>query len=219
MRSMALAALTAFLLSGASAVAEPSDAGRLTFEVTRNGQPFGRHTITVSGGEANLRAETTVALRANVGPVVAFRLEQSCVERWSEGRLASLDCSTLKDGRRTRVRGQVVDGRIRVTGADGEHWFPIGAFPTSWWTRPPTDARSLIDTETGAPLNVRVTDMGMDTIDVGGQRIPARRLRVQGSLTGDLWYDTEGRWVGCSFTARGQRIVYRLASPLDAAPA
>lgn len=218
MRSLILPALAALCLSSA-ATAAPSDDGQLRFDVTRNGQPFGQHTITVSDVGDTLRARSQVALRANVGPLTVFRLEQTCTETWSDGVLAALDCSTLKDGRRTRVRAALQDGRLRVTGAEGENWFPLGVFPTSWWTRPPSDATTLLDTETGAPMPVRVTRMGRETIEVGGRQIQADRIRVQGTLTADLWYDAQGRWVGCEFTARGQRVEYRLASPLSAAPA
>lgn len=218
MRSLPLAALAALCLSTA-ATAAPSDAGRLVFDVTRNGHPFGQHTITVSDAGDTLRAQSRVALRANAGPVTVFRLEQTCSEIWSDGVLQGMTCTTLKNGHRTQVRAELQNGRLRVTGADGENWFPLGAFPTSWWTRPPVGTTTLVDTQTGEPIRVSVTDLGRDTIVVGGQRIQAQRIRVQGTLTVDLWYDGEGRWVGCAFTARGQRVEYRLATPLNAAPA
>lgn len=218
MRSLSLAALAALFLSTAASAA-PSDAGRLVFDVTRNGQPFGRHSITVSGAGDSLRAESRVALRANAGPITVYRLEQTCSETWSDGALAGFACSTLKDGRRTQVRGEVRNGRLRVIGAEGETYFPLGAFPTSWWTRPPAGATTLIDTQTGEPMRVRVTNMGRETISVGGAQVQAERIRVQGTLTADLWYDAQGRWVGCAFTARGQRVEYRLSTPLSAAPA
>lgn len=219
MRSLALAAIAAALLVSAPASAVPSGAGRIAFDVTRNGQPFGRHTITVSGAEADLRAVSTVSLRATLGPLTAYSLEQTCSERWARGALTSLVCSTIKDGRRTQVRAEMVNGRLRVTGASGEHWFPATAFPSSWWTRPPLNTRTLIDTQTGSPIQVRITNMGRDTIEVAGQRITAERIRVTGSISADLWYDTQGRWVGCNFRARGQNIAYRLATPLNSAPA
>lgn len=218
MRSASLAALAALCLSTA-ATAAPSDAGRLVFDVTRNGQPFGQHSITVSGAGDSLRAESRVALRASAGPITVFRLEQTCSETWSDGVLAGLNCSTLKDGRRIQVRGVSQNGRLRVTGAEGETSFPLGAFPTSWWTRPPAGTTILVDTQTGDPMRVRVTNMGRETIEVEGQRIQADRVRVQGTLTVDLWYDASGRWVGCQFTARGQRVEYRLTTALNSAPA
>ncbi len=218
MRSLSLAALAALCLSMPAAAA-PSDAGRLVFEVTRNGEPFGQHVVTVTGADDALRAQSRVTLRAGIGPLTVFRLEQTCSETWSEGVLRSLTCSTLKDGRRTQVHAVSQDGRLRVSGADGETDFPLGVFPTSWWTRPPAGTSTLLDTETGEAMQVRVTNLGRETISVGGQRIQADRIRVRGTLTADLWYDTQGRWVGCEFTARGQRVEYRLATPRSSAPA
>jgi hypothetical protein len=69
-------------------------------------------------------------------------------------------------------------------------------------------------------MRVRVTHMGRENFQIGSRRIQADRVRVQGAtMNGDLWYDAEGRWVGCTFTARGQRIQYRLATPVTSAPA
>ena len=217
MRSLALAAAAALFVTGA-ATATPSDAGRTVFEVTRNGQPFGRHTISVTGAGDALRAQSEVSMRVAVGPLTVFRLEQSCTEVWADGALSGMSCDTLKDGRRTRVQAERRDGRLRVTGADGEHWFPLSAMPASWWTRP-AEGAAIINTETGAPMRVQVTHLGRETISAGGQRIEAERVRVEGTLAIDLWYDLQGRWVGCAFTARGQNIQYRLASPLSGLPA
>ncbi|MGQ0533225.1 MAG: DUF6134 family protein [Caulobacteraceae bacterium] len=212
MRPLALAALAALVLSG---VASAATTGRTAFDVTRNGQPFGRHTINVSGSDASMRVESRVALRANFGPITAYRLEQTCTETWANGSLASLNCSTLKDGRRTEVRGQAVDGRLRVTAGAASHVFPREAAPTSWWTRPRAGSVTMIDTQTGAPMRVRVTDMGRETIRINRRNVQADRVRVRGTLTVDLWYDEQGHWVGCNFTARGQQIAYQL----EAAPA
>ncbi len=219
-RSITLAAAAAALLAiSGSAIATPSDAGRTVFEVTRNGAPFGTHTISVSESGDTLRAQSRIDMRANAGPITMFRLEQTCAETWSGGSLAALSCTTLRDGRRSQVRGERQDNRLRVVGTSGENWFPIGAFPSTWWTAPPTSATSFIDTATGAPLRARVTLIGRESFEVGGQHIQADHYRIAGALTADLWYDANGRWVGCSFVARGQRIEYRLASPLSGAPA
>lgn len=218
MRSLAMAALAALFAAG-SAVASPSAAGRTEFEVLRNGQPFGRHTIVVSRIGNSLRAETSVALAVRLGPVVVYRYEQTCAETWDAGVLSGLRCSTLKDGRRTRVSATREGDSLLVAGAQGERAFPVGALPTSWWTAPPTQATTLIDTQTGAAMPVRVTRMGRETITAGGQRIQADRVRVQGSLSVDLWYDAAGRWVACAFTTQGQNVQYRLLTPANAGPA
>ncbi|WP_395648240.1 DUF6134 family protein [Terricaulis sp.] len=220
MRSFALAAIAALSLSTAPASAAPSAAGRTEFEVLRNGQPFGRHVITVSGSGDHLTAQSALSMSASAGPITLFRYEQNCTETWSGGSLAGLRCSTLKDGRHMRVSAAVQRQMLQVTGARGQTAFPLGTFPTSWWTRPPeATALSLLNTETGQPMPVRVTRIGRETIMVAGRPVQAEHIRVQGTVTADLWYDENGRWIGCSVTIRGQHITYRLASPLDAAPA
>ncbi len=220
MRSL-IAGLFAILIlapADAAAVASASP-GRLEFEILRNGEPAGRHVVEVSGSGEAFRAASQVDIRIDVGPVTVFRYAQTCRESWTAGALATLDCSTLKGGRRTAVSARREGAGLVVTGAGGDARFAASAIPANWWLRPPASNDTMIDTETGRATPIRVTRMGRENFTLGGRTIQADRIRVQGTLTADLWYDTEGRWVGCAFTARGQRIEYRLVSPLSAAPA
>lgn len=223
--ALAVGALAAFVGLGAGLLSTAPEAqaarspGRLEFQVTRNGEPFGAHTITVSEQDGALVVRNSVSLRAGLGPVTVFRYQQSCTEAWRGGALESIDCSTLKDGRRTAVRGAREGEQLRITGLGGERTFPATIAPTSWWTRTAMRGGVLLDTETGQEMRVRVTRLGRETVTVGGRPIAADRYRVEGTLAVDLWYDDQGRWVRCAFTARGQRIEYQLTSPLSAAPA
>lgn len=212
--SAAFALLVATLQISSAWAAAP---GGVEFEVLRNGAPFGRHVVSVREASERIEVESRVELRVGVGPLTLFLYEHGCNETWRRGALSELRCTTLRDGRRTQIVARRDGSRLRVAGEEGEVFFPVDALPTSWWIRPPIGDTAMIDTETGARLALRVTDMGPDTVQAGGVRISAQRIRVQGRLIVDLWYDAQGRWVGCAFTARGQRIVYRLASPHDAA--
>jgi hypothetical protein len=142
-----------------------------------------------------------------------FQYQQRCRETWEQAALSALSCSTTKQGRRTDVAARLGGGQMLVSGVGGETRFPLAALPTSWWTKPPAFSGAMIDTETGRELNVRVTHLGRETLTIGAERVAADHVRVQGTLTVDLWYDTEGRWIGCAFTAQGQRFEYRLLSP------
>ena len=218
---MGIVARTALVVMLGALQIEPASAmspGRVEFDVFRNGEPFGRHVVSVTEANDRFIVDSQVALRVSVGPLTVYRYEHACRETWSLGTLEGLRCATLRDGRRTRVEARLEGSRLRVVGADGELLFPLDALPTSWWIRPATSVTSMIDTETGARMALRVTDMGGDSIQAGGALIQAQRIRVRGELAVDLWYDTQGRWVGCAFNARGQRIVYRLATPLSVAP-
>lgn len=220
MKRLLMAAGLALALAG-SALANPSTIpGRVEFDVTRNGQPFGRHTVVVNraaDGQLSVRNEAT--LRATVGPVTVYRYELRCSEAWRAGELQSMQCTTRKNGRNLNMTATRGATQVTTQGSGGAHAFPLNVAPTSWWTRAALTGRPLIDSETGAPMNVRVRRVGLETITVNGRAIQAERFTVQGTLAVDLWYDRSGRWVGCRFVAQGQTIDYRLTSPLEAAPA
>src|SRR5579871_211583 len=154
----------------------PSSAGRVEFEVLREGQPFGRQSVIVSEVAGEMNVETAANLEASFGPITLFRYQQTCRETWRGGMLKALACSTLKNGQRMRVEAGLIDAGFKVSGQKGETMFPAGVVPTTWWTRPPIAAYDMVNTETGSRLPVRVTSLGREMIDAGGARILAEHI-------------------------------------------
>jgi len=216
--AFAFAVLAAVATFAPSAAARPTSPGHIEFDVFRNGQPFGRQSVVVHESGGRLIAHTSADLQANLGPLRVFTYTQRCREAWRDGRLAELNCSTTKNGRRTAVTGATSTNGFNVRNSRGALSFAGDVLPTSWWSRPPLSTREMLNTETGQRLPVRVMLVGRETIEVGGQRIAADRIRVQSTLTVDLWYDDEGRWVNSAFTIDDQLITYRLVSAPSAGP-
>jgi len=216
--ALAFAVMAAVATFASSVTAQPTSPGHIEFEVFRNGQPFGRQSVVVRESGGQLIAETSADLQANLGPLRVFTYAQRCRETWRDGRLAGLNCSTTKNGRRAAVTGATSADGFNVRNSRGALSFAADVLPTSWWSRPPLSTREMLNTETGQRLPVRVILVGRETIEIGGQRIAADRIRVQGTLTVDLWYDSEGRWVSSAFTIDDQRITYRLVSAPSAGP-
>jgi hypothetical protein len=215
----ATVAVAALAIANSPAVAAPASPGRVEFEVLRNGQPFGKQSVTVSSAGGELVADSQADLRADFGPVTVFRYNQTCRETWRDGGLANLSCSTNKNGQRTKVEGAREAGGLRVKGGKSQIDFPIAALPTAWWTKPPVAVYDMINTETGQRLPVNVTRIGREKINTGNGQIEAEHIRVSGTLTVDLWYDDAGHWVSCAFTMSGQRMTYRLLTPIAEGPA
>jgi hypothetical protein len=209
---------TVFCVSSAPASAGTTP-GRIEFQVMREGHPFGRQNVTVFQTAGGLVAETSADLRAALGPLTLFSYTQRCRELWRDGSMSDLRCLTVQNGRRKTVSSETRANALRVTGASGGITdFSAGTLPTSWWTRPPLNVHEMINTETGERLPVRVTRVGRETVETSSGRISADHIRVQGTLTVDLWYDDAGHWVGCAFTASGQHMTYRLLTPPSGAP-
>jgi hypothetical protein len=207
----------ALLVSAPSAFAATA-AGRLEFNVTRNGEAFGTHTVTVTGAGGDLTVRNTARLRANIGPITVFRFDHSCTERWRQGALQGLECTTREGDETSDVRAVRTADGLRVTGPSGAQVFSPDALPTTWWTQTVLSRSRLIDAETGEAMPIRVRTIGSETLTIAGQRVQTTRYRVQGTIAMDIWYDGAGRWVRAAFTARGQNIEYTLVSPLSAAP-
>lgn len=201
------------------ATAEPSRSGRVEFEVLRGGRPFGTQSAVVTQRHGELIADTNADLRADLGPLNVFRYSQSCREVWRNGRLADLSCRTRRNGRDTRLTARAQAGSLQFTNARGTNVLPAETWPTTWWTRPQLGARTLLNTDTGRPMNVRVSRIGREPIDIAGETLMAEHIRVAGTLTLDLWYAENGSWIGAAFEINGQQITYRLISPHRQGPA
>lgn len=190
-----------------------SHPGRVEFEILREGHHFGHQAVAVVLENGQLAAKSQADLRAALGPVTLFNYTQRCDEIWREGALVNLSCATRQNGRGQTVQASLAGDRLEVHGVSGRATFPAGVLPTSWWTRPPLNTSVMLNSQNGARLPVRVTFLGHDTLQIQGQRIAADHIRVQGTLSVDLWYDAQGHWVSCAFAMLGQHFTYRLLTP------
>lgn len=207
---------TVFSPIAASAAITP---GRVEFSVTRNGQPFGTHSVVVSKVGEGFTARSDIRLAAKVGPITAFSYSHRCLETWqSPLALSALDCTDKENGKVQTAKASLSGKTLQITGSGFRGAFNGDAIPSSWWRRDTMEQSQILDTRNGKPMPINVQRVGIESVKAGGSTIQATRFRVKGTLIADVWYDTAGRWVKLTFKARGQDIVYTLASPLAGIP-
>lgn len=200
----AAAILAASLAADAAAPPVPRD---IVFDVYRNGTEFGEHAVRFDrAGNGSLIVDIDVELQAGFGPLTLFRYEHRAEEVWRDGELVRLTASTLKDGERKQVDVERLDENTLTSSGDPIPELP----PSSHWRGYDPATHLILNTETGDPMDVVVEDLGMDTVETAAGPVEARHVRVTGTLTMDLWYDGSGRWIGCTFQARGHTIDYVL---------
>jgi len=199
---------------------QPEPGEEIVFDVFRGDSRFGEHRVSFSEDQGDLIADVEIRLRAGLGPVTVFRYEHDSSERWRDGRLVGLRAATLKDGERLRVDARLEGDRLVVDGTtpEGEpqrNEFELGVLPSSHWHGYPAEnGLRLINTETGAPMEVTIDLLGEERVEGDGGQIETRRFRLEESLIVDLWYDEEDDWASTAFEARGQEIRYvRRADP------
>ncbi|MDW8443702.1 MAG: DUF6134 family protein [Acetobacteraceae bacterium] len=182
---------------------------RLAFRVMRNDAPIGTHVLEFTPQAERVEVRIAIDLAVRFLGLVAYRYRHRNTEVWERDRLLAIDSETDRNGRPYWVRARAVAGAIEVEGSQsGAYRAPRDATSTSYW-----HARFLrspvIDTQGGRLLSTRIEPVEEEIVPVGAAMRPARRFRVSGDLTLDIWYDAEGVWSGLLFTGEdGSTIRY-----------
>lgn len=216
------AALAVLLACGGGAAAadvrqtDPSIyGGGQVFDVYRGKSHMGVHEISFETEGPDVLVTSEVELKVKLGPITAFYYRLDASERWRDGVLLGAAGVARKDGEdleMTAVRGE---GAVEIDGSDYEGPAPLDVVPSSHWNIAEMHQEEMMSLESGELVDVKITNLGVETIEAAGRMVEATRYRVVADLTADFWYDAEGRWVKCAFDARGQSIEYVLS---DRAP-
>ncbi len=192
---------------------QPSDGDEIRFKVLRKGKPFGTHIVRFEVSEdGSFSVISDVDLKAGLGPITVFRYSLDSTEQWRDGKLVGLVGTTNDDGDEETVKASLTGTDLKVEGSGYSGFVSYDIIPSSHWNREEAYSSRLLSTESGEILDVEVTEIGRETIDVAGQPIPTTHYRLVSDLTVDLWYDDQSRWVKLGFEARGQQIDYVLES-------
>jgi hypothetical protein len=192
LRAAGLAAGLTIALAAAGLAASPPSAGRLDFDVVRNGKDIGDHSFAFSGSPAQLEVQVRTDVHVQVPLIRAnlYSFTHQSTESWRGGHLAGLTAETDDDGTPHRIS--------------------IGAgetLPASLWADDTVSATTLINTIDGRAMRVRVTDMGSETVPAGCGSVNARHFRISGDLERDVWYDADGLLARLTMTAEDGSLV------------
>ena len=189
----------------------PTAGDEIRFNVLRKSNPFGSHVVTFDeAADGALLVSTNVELRAGLGPITVFKYELESREIWRDGELVALSGTLNDDGSKGSVSAVAEGGQLVVDGTKFEGAVDLGILPSSHWNVRQASAARLVSTEDGEILDVQVSELGRETLNIAGQPINATRYLLDSDIDVELWYDDSGRWVKLAFEARGQAIEYVL---------
>jgi len=213
----ALAALCfAFAVLGAGKAAaepaawQPKDGQQLYFDITRNGDKFGHHILNFRRTGEKMEVVSDVLLRAGIGPLTLFEYKLASTETYANGALQSVTARTLNNGKWRPMTASAVQGGLFITGEKFKGLVQGVVSPSSHWNIAEMKQNVMVELESGKPMPITVTDLGMDKVKFAKGEVAARRFRVKSDIVADFWYDDQSRWVKCAFTTQGSRIEYTL---------
>jgi len=191
---------------------EPDDGDVIAFEVFRKGDKFGTHKVSFDREDDRLIATTDVDLRVGAGPITFFSYRLDATEEWQGDQLVSVRGKLKDGGDRESVEAEKNGESIKVSGSRFEGDAPADILPSSHWRSEIVTADRILSTENGDLISINPKSAGEDTVTIDGETITATRYEIDSDVPYTIWYDEQGRWVKLEFTARGEKIEYRLAS-------
>lgn len=231
-----LTATIALIVTGTAATpaaAQEFPYGRnLTFDVYRNGQPIGQHTLAFQQDGANRTVTVAVDLAVKALGVVAYRYQHNSKEVWSNNALQALEARTDDNGQKYVVSvkrggdGLTVERHspaATVTAAAtsdqglqpstfAREVLPASMLPTTHWNVSQVGQSTLLNTQYGTRSKTQVTTIGREPVKLAnGTTVQATRYQYTGDIRMDQWFDDRGRWVKSAFPAHdGSTIDYVL---------
>jgi uncharacterized protein DUF6134 len=182
-----------------SSLAAAPPAGTLTYDVVREGERIGTHTVSFEkmGEELTVRTETNVDFTAYL--VFDITWTHQAVEIWENGGLKEFTSFTNEDGRKRQVHAQREGDRLIVNSTGGRREFSADLIPGTLWHPATVSQDKVLDPIKGRLRKVTVTDHGMDEVEVEGRKVQAHHYAMRGDLKRDFWYDEDGTVVKVEF--------------------
>ena len=187
-------------------------AGRLAFDVVRNGSVIGSHVLSFSRVDGGFDIRIVVEIVVRLGPVPLFRYELNGIEQWRDDKVIHVSATTNDDGTSDFIRADRDEWGLWVTGSKAERYLaPGNALPATHWNEAELGG-PWINPQDGKLFHPVITPKGIDpAILAGGRSVPARHFDVSGDIKMQLWYDAAHQWTGLLFAARdGSAVRYEL---------
>jgi Domain of unknown function (DUF6134) len=191
--------------------------GRLDYEVVREGERIGTHSVVIQGDASRFSIATRTDISIEFLGITLYRFRYDAKEEWIDGRLARLTSRTDNDGKALRVDLALANGRLYGTCNGTMLDLPASLLPVSVWHPDILRRPVLFDQYNCVERRVQTADQGIKPVVAKGQTLTARHYAMTGQLTRDIWYGSDGQTVQVRFPAKdGSEITFvLLASSMD----
>jgi hypothetical protein len=205
------------LAPGAAALAQatpeagPRPEKRLAFQVFRNNQEIGAHTVSFQGAPEDFTATTEAHFIVKFGPIPVFHYVHTSTETWKGGAFTGLESRTVTNGRHEQVKVERSASGLVIHASNGHTLnASAAALPLSHWNE--RGLRSpLFNPQTGALLRETATRQTGQTLQLpDGRILPATRYTLAGETEIVDWFDDGGIWTALHSRLKdGSIIDYR----------
>jgi len=187
---------------------------RIAFDVWRNDQMIGAHTVDIEGDESDLKVRTHVDFLVKFGPIPVFRYTFQSHETWRGGKFSALESHTETNGRSDQIHAVSGASGVTIQTARGQpHTAPADALPLSHWNQHAL-RNPLFNPQTGAMLKERIARQEGEALRLSdGRSIQTTKVTLVGDTEIIDWYDESGAWAALRGRLKdGSYLDYRLTA-------
>lgn len=216
MRLLTILFLTLIPLNAFAFIPESQE---IAFDIYRNGEKFGTHTLQFQEKEnGQTEVKININMRYCLGPVCLFRYEHQNTEIWQNDRILSMVSETYDDGDDYAVQAYWDKSMVDVTTIDNQFDASPDIFTTSYWNSVVLRQSQLLNTQKGNIEDIQIENLGVYEVSTAFGDVQANAYKIDASVPITIFYDTKTRqWVGLEFSVRDSKIVYQLVSPVEVA--
>lgn len=182
------------------------------FTAFLDGKEIGQHKFKLSESAGETVLTSVASFNVKVLFINAYKYEHKASEQWKDDCLSSIDARTQENSEISIVTGKRQNGGFEVEGPKGKLELPICPMTFAYWNPKMLIQKKLLNPQTGEWLDVNISSLGMDGLEVRGRQVTAERYRlIAPKMKIDLWYSPQKEWVGLeSTTPDGYLITYKL---------
>ena len=194
----------AFIASPASAITQRT----MVFDVFLDGKKIGYHRFDIDGSEADAAVTSEASFDVKFLFVTAFKYRHNTREFWNDGCLDEIDARTNSNGKLIRLLGERTASGFRVDTGDGPADLPDCVKTFAYWNPEFLEEARLLNPQTGEYLDVDVEELGEEIVEINGEAIPARTVKLTArKMDITLWYSAQSEWLALESVAKGGRII------------
>jgi hypothetical protein len=182
------------------------------FRVFLDDKDIGHHRFSVSSVDARTHVTSEARFDVKFLFMTVYEYLHSNSEVWEQDCLRTIRATTDDNGETLSVAGQYRDDHLLLETPVGQQKLEGCIRTFAYWDPDLLTSGRLLNPQTGEIVPVSIEPLGESTVDVRGERVPARRLRLNNhEFAIDLWYSADEEWLALeSTTENGRRLRYLL---------
>ncbi len=209
MRLLLLFALGAFFALPTVIHAEGKEEQRV-YSVTADGKPAGLFKVVIEEKEDDLVTARFAAMVNVKKSFKDYKYLLKGLEVWQKDHLIRMETETEDDGKKMQLKVEKDKEGLILTNDEKKGLLKADAWTTSYWHMPAEGKRVLIDADTGKVLDSKWEKVGVEVLNLIGQRVNCTHWRVTGTAKAELWFDGSNRLVRQEIVESGVKLVTEL---------